>query len=46
MSKMSDDFLIESYFKAKHLNLSSEFIHLLKDEIRRRSLIHKIKISA
>ncbi|KAA0966909.1 sporulation histidine kinase inhibitor Sda [Sporosarcina sp. ANT_H38] len=38
MSKLSDDLLIESYFKAKNINLCPDFIQLLEAEIRRRSL--------
>jgi len=38
MSKMSTELLIESYFKAKELNLSPDFIYLLETEIRKRSL--------
>lgn len=43
MRKLSDELLIESYFKAKDLKLSPEFIHLIESEIRRRSLYNKIK---
>ena len=46
MSKLTDELLIESYFKAKDLNLNSEFMLLLENEIRRRLLIGKIKKSA
>lgn len=38
MSKMSSELLIESYLKAKELNLCPEFISLLEAEIRKRSL--------
>jgi len=38
MSKMSSELLMESYFKAKELNLSADFIYLLETEIRKRSL--------
>ncbi|PLT34623.1 sporulation histidine kinase inhibitor Sda [Bacillus sp. V5-8f] len=44
MNKLSDDLLIESYFKACKLNLSSDFIRLIETEIHRRSLTHKIKV--
>ncbi len=44
MNNLSDDLLIESYHKAKKLNLSNDFIHLIESEIRRRSLAHKILI--
>lgn len=43
---MPDELLIASYFKAKELNLNPDFIYLLETEIRRRSLIHLIKISS
>ena len=46
MRKLSDELLIESYFKARELNLSSEFINLIESEIRRRSLSYKIKKSS
>ncbi|WP_462412289.1 sporulation histidine kinase inhibitor Sda [Neobacillus sp. Marseille-QA0830] len=46
MRKLSDELLIESYYKARELNLSPEFISLIESEIRRRSLIHKIKRSS
>jgi developmental checkpoint coupling sporulation initiation to replication initiation len=46
LRKLSDELLIESYYKARELNLSSEFIHLIEKEIRRRSLYNKMKISS
>ncbi|MED1205056.1 sporulation histidine kinase inhibitor Sda [Heyndrickxia acidicola] len=46
MRKLSDDLLIESYYKAKELNLSPDFIRLIEKEIHRRSLSQKIKISS
>lgn len=46
MHKLSDELLIESYFKAVGLNLSKDFTLLLEAEIHRRSLSHKIKISS
>ncbi|MFE8703245.1 sporulation histidine kinase inhibitor Sda [Cytobacillus sp. FJAT-54145] len=46
MRKLSDDLLVESYFKARELNLSPEFIRLIETEIHRRSLTHKIKVSS
>ncbi|MDQ0156040.1 sporulation histidine kinase inhibitor Sda [Robertmurraya andreesenii] len=46
MRKLSDDLLLESYFKAKELNLSSDFILLIETEIHRRALSHKIKASS
>lgn len=38
MSNLSSELLVESYYKAKELKLSSDFISLLESEIRRRSL--------
>ncbi|PLS01227.1 sporulation histidine kinase inhibitor Sda [Neobacillus cucumis] len=46
MRKLSDELLIESYFKARELNLSPEFINLIESEIHRRSLYSKIKKSS
>ncbi|MDF2857161.1 MAG: sporulation histidine kinase inhibitor Sda [Neobacillus sp.] len=46
LRKLSDELLIESYYKARELNLSSDFIHLIEKEIRRRSLYNKMKISS
>lgn len=46
MRKLSDELLIESYFKAIELNLCTEFILLIELEIHRRSLSNKIKISS
>jgi developmental checkpoint coupling sporulation initiation to replication initiation len=46
MKNLSDELLIESYYKAKELNLSPEFIALIEKEIQRRSLNHKIKLSS
>ncbi|MGN1386778.1 MAG: sporulation histidine kinase inhibitor Sda [Bacillus sp. (in: firmicutes)] len=46
MNKLSDDLLIESYHKAKNLNLSREFIRLIEVELHRRSLSNKIRISS
>ncbi|WP_026693922.1 sporulation histidine kinase inhibitor Sda [Peribacillus kribbensis] len=42
MNKMSDDLLIESYFKARELKLSPEFIRLIESEINRRTLSHRL----
>ncbi|MDP4162306.1 MAG: sporulation histidine kinase inhibitor Sda [Bacillota bacterium] len=44
MRKLSDELLIESYFKAQELMLSPEFIGLIETEIYRRSLHNKIKV--
>ncbi|MCK6257789.1 sporulation histidine kinase inhibitor Sda [Fictibacillus sp. WQ 8-8] len=38
MENLSDELLIESYFKAKELQLSTDFISLIQKEIERRSL--------
>lgn len=46
MSKLTDELLIEAYFKAKDLNLNAEFIVLLENEIRQRFLITKIDKTA
>ena len=46
MRKLSNELLIESYFKAKELHLSQDFIRLIELEIHRRSLTQKIKISS
>lgn len=46
MRKLSNELLIESYFKAKELRLSQDFIRLIELEIHRRSLTNKIKISS
>ncbi|WP_182501615.1 sporulation histidine kinase inhibitor Sda [Peribacillus huizhouensis] len=43
MNKLSDDLLIEAYFKAIKLKLSSDFINLIETEIQRRSLTDKIR---
>ncbi|WP_110926952.1 sporulation histidine kinase inhibitor Sda [Bacillus massiliglaciei] len=44
MHKLSDDLLLESYFKARQLKLSEEFITLIETEIHRRSLSHRIPV--
>lgn len=46
MRKLSDELLVESYFKAVELNLSKDFILLIETEIHRRLLSHKIKVSS
>ena len=46
MKSMSNELLIESYFQAITLKLPYDFIHLLEEEIRRRSLQPKIKQSS
>ncbi|MDY0408508.1 sporulation histidine kinase inhibitor Sda [Virgibacillus soli] len=46
MEHLSDDLLIESYHKANELKLSPDFILLIKEEINKRQLNHKIKYSS
>lgn len=46
MEHLSDELLIESYYKANDLNLSMEFIKLIEEELQRRSLSHLIKYSS
>ncbi|WP_082686882.1 sporulation histidine kinase inhibitor Sda [Bacillus sp. FJAT-27445] len=46
MRKLSDDLLIESYYKARELNLSPDFIYLIEKEIQRRSLAHRVRVSS
>ncbi|QED48716.1 sporulation histidine kinase inhibitor Sda [Cytobacillus dafuensis] len=46
MRKLSDELLIESYYKAIELKLSLDFIRLIETEIHRRSLSHNIKVSS
>lgn len=43
MKNLSDKLLIETYYKAVELKLSSDFIVLIKEEIERRSLLVKVK---
>ena len=42
MKNLSDELLIDAYFKAIKLNLSKDFIQLIEREIQRRALSHKI----
>ncbi|ADP33164.1 sporulation histidine kinase inhibitor Sda [Bacillus atrophaeus] len=46
MRKLSDELLIESYFKANEMNLNRDFIELIENEIKRRSLGHIISVSS
>ncbi|OCA91185.1 sporulation protein [Bacillus sp. FJAT-27225] len=46
MRKLSDELLIESYYKAMELNLSPDFIRLIEKEIHRRSLSRRIRVSS
>lgn len=43
MEHLSDDLLLQSYYKAKELKLSDDFIQLIKDEITKRQLLHLLK---
>ncbi|MEQ6375832.1 sporulation histidine kinase inhibitor Sda [Bacillaceae bacterium S4-13-58] len=45
MEHLSDELLIESYYKALELKLSVEFIKLIEQEIHKRSLSQKVKKS-
>ncbi|NGP43482.1 sporulation histidine kinase inhibitor Sda [Bacillaceae bacterium SIJ1] len=38
MKHLSDELLVESFLKASQLQLNPEFIKLIEEEIRRRSL--------
>ncbi|WP_044747664.1 sporulation histidine kinase inhibitor Sda [Bacillus alveayuensis] len=46
MKKLSDELLIESYYKAMEMNLSEDFIELIRLEIKRRSLGHVLKVTS
>ncbi|MBH9967534.1 sporulation histidine kinase inhibitor Sda [[Bacillus] enclensis] len=46
MRKLSDELLLDSYYKARQLKLSSEFIRLIEMEIHRRSLSNRIKATS
>ncbi|WP_188453591.1 sporulation histidine kinase inhibitor Sda [Virgibacillus oceani] len=46
MEHLSDELLLESYYKANELNLSPDFLYLIEQEIQKRSLTHKIKCSS
>ncbi|TMN21025.1 sporulation histidine kinase inhibitor Sda [Lentibacillus cibarius] len=43
MEDLSDELLLESYYKANELNLSPDFIYLIEKEISRRNLTNKVK---
>ena len=45
MNNLSNELLLESYYKAIQLRLSTEFIYLIESEIHRRALSHNIKAS-
>ncbi|EIT85250.1 Sporulation inhibitor A [Fictibacillus macauensis ZFHKF-1] len=42
MENLSDELLIESYYKAKELQLSTDFIFLIQREIERRALQNRL----
>ncbi|MDT8861443.1 sporulation histidine kinase inhibitor Sda [Alkalihalobacillus sp. MEB130] len=46
MQNLSDELLIETYYKAVELNLNHDFIELIQIEIAKRSLSDKIKLSS
>lgn len=46
MKKLTDDLLIEAYYKARELKLNPDFIRLIEKELQRRALFLKIKISS
>lgn len=46
MKQLSDELLIETYFKALELKLSEDFVQLIKREIERRSLTDRIKMTS
>ncbi len=43
MEYLSNELLLESYNKAIELELSPDFINLIKEEIDKRDLTHNIK---
>lgn len=42
MEKLSDELLLESYFTARKLKLSKDFVKLIEKEIDKRSLANEI----
>ncbi len=46
MRKLSDELLIETYHKAKKLDLSPDFISLLEKELQRRSIYSITAVSS
>lgn len=44
MQNITDELLIEAYFQAIKLKLDPNFIHLLKTEIQKRSLLTNLKV--
>ncbi len=43
MRQLSDELLIEAYEKAIGLDLNKDFISLIEEEMKRRSLLEQIK---
>ncbi|KGX88948.1 sporulation histidine kinase inhibitor Sda [Pontibacillus litoralis] len=43
MEHLSDELLIETYQKAIDLQLSSEFIQLIEEELQQRSITYQVK---
>lgn len=46
MQHLSDELLMESYLKAKDLNLSADFISLIEEEIQRRQIEFPSSVTA
>ncbi|MCM3712773.1 sporulation histidine kinase inhibitor Sda [Halalkalibacter oceani] len=46
MDNLSNELLLETYFKAIDLELNEDFIELIYQEIVKRSLTDKIKMSS
>ncbi len=46
MQNLSDELLIETYFKAVELKLNHDFIELIRLEIVNRSLSDKMKLTS
>jgi len=42
LQKLSDDLLLETYNRAIHLSLNTDFISILKQELQRRGLLKHI----
>ncbi|MBB5173975.1 sporulation histidine kinase inhibitor Sda [Texcoconibacillus texcoconensis] len=46
MNHLSDELLMETYEKAVELKLSDDFIRLIENELERRSLLDKLRLSS
>ncbi|MEI5905761.1 sporulation histidine kinase inhibitor Sda [Bacillus spongiae] len=46
MRKLSDELLVQSYYKAIELHLSPDFISLIEKELQRRGLYQVMKVSS